>query len=67
MHLDHGDSFELCKSCIDGGFTSVMIDGSHLPFEENIALTKKVVEYAHERGVVVEGELGRLAGYRRRC
>jgi fructose-bisphosphate aldolase class II len=62
LHLDHGDSFELCKSCIDGGFTSVMIDGSHLPFEENIALTKKVVEYAHERGVVVEGELGRLAG-----
>jgi len=62
VHLDHGDSFELCKSCIDGGFTSVMIDGSHLPFEENIALTKKVVEYAHERGVTVEGELGRLAG-----
>ena len=62
LHLDHGDSFELCKSCIDGGFTSVMIDGSHLPYEENIALTKKVVEYAHERGVVVEGELGRLAG-----
>lgn len=62
LHLDHGDSFELCKSCIDGGFTSVMIDGSHLPYEENVALTKKVVEYAHERGVVVEGELGRLAG-----
>ena len=62
LHLDHGDSFETCKSCIDGGFTSVMIDGSHLPFEENIALTKKVVEYAHDRGVVVEGELGRLAG-----
>ncbi|MDN5276868.1 MAG: fructose-bisphosphate aldolase, class [Clostridiales bacterium] len=62
VHLDHGDSFELCKACIDGGFTSVMIDGSHLPFEENIALTKKVVDYAHERGVVVEGELGRLAG-----
>ena len=62
MHLDHGDSFELCKSCIDGGFTSVMIDGSHLPFEENIALTKQVVEYAHDKGVVVEGELGRLAG-----
>jgi len=62
IHLDHGDSFELCKSCIDGGFTSVMIDGSHLPFEENIALTKKVVEYAHEKGVTVEGELGRLAG-----
>jgi len=62
VHLDHGDSFELCKSCIDGGFTSVIIDGSHLPFEENIALTKKVVEYAHAHGVTVEGELGRLAG-----
>ena len=62
VHLDHGDTFELCKSCIDGGFTSVMIDGSHLPFDENIALTKRVVEYAHDRGVVVEGELGRLAG-----
>lgn len=62
VHLDHGDSFELCKSCIDGGFTSVMIDGSHLPFEENIALTKKVVDYAHEKGITVEGELGRLAG-----
>lgn len=62
LHLDHGDSFELCKSCIDGGFTSVMIDGSHLPYEENIALTKKVVEYAHAHGVVVEGELGVLAG-----
>jgi fructose-bisphosphate aldolase class II len=62
IHLDHGDSFEVCKSCIDGGFTSVMIDGSKFPFEENIALTKKVVEYAHDRGVVVEGELGRLAG-----
>ena len=62
VHLDHGDSFELCKSCIDGGFTSVMIDGSHHPFEENIALTKKVVEYAHAHGVTVEGELGRLAG-----
>ncbi len=62
LHLDHGDSFELCKSCIDGGFTSVMIDGSHLSYEENIELTKKVVEYAHARGVVVEGELGRLAG-----
>ena len=62
LHLDHGDSFELCKSCIDGGFTSVMIDGSHLPFDENIALTKRVVEYAHDRGVVVEAELGRLAG-----
>ncbi len=62
LHLDHGDTFELCKSCIDGGFTSVMIDGSHLSYEENVAVTKKVVEYAHERGVVVEGELGRLAG-----
>jgi fructose-bisphosphate aldolase class II len=62
LHLDHGDSFELCKSCIDGGFTSVMIDGSHLPYEENVELTKKVVEYAHAHGVVVEGELGRLAG-----
>lgn len=62
LHLDHGDSFELCKSCIDGGFTSVMIDGSHLPFEENVKLTKQVVDYAHAHGVVVEGELGRLAG-----
>src|SRR5574344_1932821 len=62
LHLDHGDSFELCKSCIDGGFTSVMIDGSHHSFKENIELTKKVVDYAHERGVVVEGELGKLAG-----
>ena len=62
LHLDHGDSFELCKSVIDGGFTSVMIDGSHHPFEENIALTKKVVEYAHDKGVVVEGELGRIEG-----
>lgn len=62
LHLDHGDSFELCKSCIDDGFTSVMIDGSHLPYEENVALTKKVVEYAHSKGVVVEAELGRLAG-----
>ncbi|MBQ1234632.1 MAG: class II fructose-1,6-bisphosphate aldolase [Oscillospiraceae bacterium] len=62
LHLDHGDSFELCKSCIDGGFTSVMIDGSHLPYEENVALTKKVVEYAHQFGVTVEGELGQLAG-----
>jgi len=62
LHLDHGSSFELCKSCIDGGFTSVMIDGSHLPFDENIKLTKQVVEYAHAHGVVVEGELGRLAG-----
>ena len=62
LHLDHGDSFELCKSCIDGGFTSVMIDGSHHSFEENIKLTRQVVEYAHDHGVVVEGELGRLAG-----
>ena len=62
LHLDHGPDFETCKSCIDGGFTSVMIDGSHLSFEENIALTKKVVDYAHDRGVTVEGELGRLAG-----
>lgn len=62
LHLDHGDTFELCKSCIDGGFTSVMIDGSHHSFEDNIKLTKQVCEYAHERGVVVEGELGRLAG-----
>jgi len=62
LHLDHGEDFEICKACIDGGFTSVMIDGSRLPFEENIALTKKVVEYAHERGVVVEAELGKLAG-----
>jgi fructose-bisphosphate aldolase class II len=62
VHLDHGDSFELCKSCIDGGFTSVMIDGSHLPFDENVALTKKVVEYAHPRGIPVEAELGKLAG-----
>ena len=62
VHLDHGPDFETCKSCIDGGFTSVMIDGSHFSFEENIALTKKVVEYAHDHGVVVEAELGRLAG-----
>ena len=62
LHLDHGDTFELCKACIDGGFTSVMIDGSHHTFEENIEVTKMVVEYAHARGVVVEGELGRLAG-----
>jgi fructose-bisphosphate aldolase class II len=62
MHLDHGDTFELCKSCIDGGFTSVMIDGSHHSFEDNIKLTKQVVDYAHDHGVVVEGELGRLAG-----
>ena len=62
LHLDHGDSFELCKSCIDDGFTSVMIDASSKPFAENIALTRKVVEYAHDHGVVVEGELGTLAG-----
>jgi len=62
LHLDHGDSFETCKSCIDSGFSSVMIDGSHLPYEENIALTKKVVEYAHLHDVTVEGELGVLAG-----
>ena len=62
VHLDHGDSFELCKSCIDGGFTSVMIDGSSKPYEENIKLTRQVVEYAHDHGVVVEGELGTLAG-----
>lgn len=62
VHLDHGDTFELCKSCVDGGFTSVMIDASHHSFDENIALTKQVVEYAHPRNVVVEAELGRLAG-----
>ncbi len=62
VHLDHGDSFDLCKSCIDGGFTSVMIDMSSKPFEENIAVTKQVVEYAHDHGVVVEAELGTLAG-----
>lgn len=62
LHLDHGDSFEICKSCIDGGFTSVMIDASSKPLEENIAITKKVVEYAHDHGVVVEAELGTLAG-----
>jgi len=62
LHLDHGDSFELCKDCIDSGFSSVMIDGSHLPYEDNIALTKKVVEYAHAHDVSVEGELGVLAG-----
>lgn len=62
LHLDHGDSFELCKSCVDGGFTSVMIDASSKPFEENIEITKKVVEYAHDHGVVVEAELGALAG-----
>ena len=62
LHLDHGDTFELCKSCIDMGFSSVMIDGSSLPYEENVALTKKVVEYAHQFDVTVEGELGVLAG-----
>lgn len=62
LHLDHGADFEICKDCIDGGFSSVMIDGSRFPLEENIALTKKVVEYAHARGVSVEGELGKLAG-----
>ena len=62
LHLDHGDSFETCKSCIDGGFTSVMIDASSKSFEENIEITKKVVEYAHDHGVVVEAELGSLAG-----
>lgn len=62
LHLDHGPSFEMCRDCIDGGFTSVMIDGSHLPYEENIALTRQVVEYAHPRNVWVEAELGKLAG-----
>lgn len=62
LHLDHGDTFEICKSCIDSGFSSVMIDGSHLPYDENVALTRQVVEYAHERDVTVEGELGVLAG-----
>lgn len=62
LHLDHGDSFDICKQCIDGGFSSVMIDGSHHSFEDNIKVTKQVVDYAHEKGVVVEGELGRLAG-----
>ncbi len=62
MHLDHGDTFELCKDCVDNGFTSVMIDASHHPFEENIKITKNVVDYAHDHGVVVEAELGRLAG-----
>ncbi len=62
VHLDHGDTFELCKSCIDGGFSSVMIDGSHHSFEENVALTRQVVDYAHDHGVVVEGELGKLEG-----
>lgn len=62
LHLDHGADFEICKACIDGGFTSVMIDGSRFSFEDNIAVTKKVVDYAHERGITVEGELGKLAG-----
>lgn len=62
LHLDHGQDFQICKDCVDGGFTSVMVDGSHLPFEENITLTKKVVEYAHDKGVWVEAELGQLAG-----
>jgi fructose-bisphosphate aldolase class II len=62
LHLDHGDSFDLCKSCVDSGFSSVMIDGSHLPYDENVAETKKVVEYAHKHDVTVEGELGVLAG-----
>lgn len=62
LHLDHGEDFEICKACIDGGFTSVMIDGSKHSFQDNIALTRQVVEYAHANGVVVEGELGRLAG-----
>jgi fructose-bisphosphate aldolase class II len=62
LHLDHGDSYELCVSCIESGFSSVMIDGSHLSYEENVALTKKVVEYAHKHDVTVEGELGVLAG-----
>ena len=62
LHLDHGADFEICKDCVDGGFTSVMIDGSKYPFEENIELTKRVVDYAHSKGVVVEAELGKLAG-----
>ncbi len=62
VHLDHGDTFELCKSCIDGGFSSVMIDGSHHSYEDNVKLTRQVVQYAHDHGVVVEGELGRLEG-----
>jgi fructose-bisphosphate aldolase class II len=62
LHLDHGDTFELCKDCIENGFSSVMIDGSHFPYEENVALTKKVVDYAHSHDVTVEGELGVLAG-----
>ena len=62
LHLDHGADFDICKACVDGGFTSVMIDGSKYPFEENIELTKRVVDYAHNKGVVVEAELGKLAG-----
>ena len=62
MHLDHGDTFETCKQCVDDGFTSVMVDASHHPFEENIAITRQVVQYAHQRGVVVEAELGQLGG-----
>ncbi len=62
LHLDHGEDFEICKQCVDGGFTSVMIDGSKYDFEENVRLTKQVVDYAHSKGVVVEGELGKLAG-----
>jgi fructose-bisphosphate aldolase class II len=62
LHLDHGADFEICKDCVDNGFTSVMIDGSKYPFEENLALTKQVVDYAHDKGVVVEAELGKLAG-----
>ena len=65
LHLDHGDSFEICKDCVDGGFTSVMIDASHHDFDENVKITKQVVEYAHAHGVVVEAELGRF-GWRRR-
>ena len=64
LHLDHGADFDICKSCVDGGFTSVMIDASKYPFQENIEITKKVVEYAHAHGVVVEAELGKLARYR---
>lgn len=62
LNLDHGDTFELAKSCVDYGFSNVMIDGSHLPFDKNVELTKKVVEYSHDKGVTVEGELGVLAG-----
>lgn len=62
LHLDHGEDFDICKQCVDDGFTSVMIDASHHPFEKNIEITKRVVDYAHNKGVVVEAELGRLAG-----